>query len=64
MQVFLAHWHETEVAVKILIGTAADLGDLEAAAEQALSPDNHVLVNLQQASNHLTTWGTLSTLHL
>jgi len=48
-QVYLAKWHETMVAVKLLLNTGVNLGDdLDAAAELALSLSNPILHNLQQ----------------
>ncbi len=47
MQVYLAKWHHTPVAVKILVNTALDVyGDK--AAKRALTLSNPVLENLQK----------------
>lgn len=52
MQVYLARWRETTVAVKLLVGPAIDLTNLNAAAEQVLSDSNPVLANLQKVREH------------
>ena len=48
-QVYLARWHETLVAVKLLIGSAAELAaSSEEAADRVLSLSSPILANLQQ----------------
>lgn len=47
-QVYLARWHETNVACKLLLNTGVNVDDLEAAAELAISLSNPILHNLQQ----------------
>jgi hypothetical protein len=48
LQVFLATWHETLVAVKLLMSTSLGMGNVEAAAETVLSQSNPVMRNLKQ----------------
>jgi serine/threonine protein kinase len=47
-RVYLAKWHETFVAVKLLLNTGVDVEDMEAAAELAISLSNPILTNLVQ----------------
>ncbi len=48
MQVYLAWWHETSVAVKLLLHTG--MGDAEAITDQALSLSNPVMRSLQMVT--------------
>ncbi len=50
MQVYLAWWHETLVAVKLLVKTGAELADAEAITDQALSLSNPIMCNLQMVT--------------
>lgn len=50
LQVYLARWQETLVAVKLLLGTAASMANIDAVAEESLSLSNPVLAQLQEVS--------------
>ena len=47
LQVYLAKWHETQVAVKVLLNTGVKLEDMDGAAGAALSLSQPELRNLQ-----------------
>lgn len=64
VQVYLAEWNQTLVAVKLLLSleTTATMGDVQAVANMVLSSDNPVLSNLEQARKGCCRgcqlWGT------
>ncbi|GAB4815428.1 hypothetical protein N2152v2_002474, partial [Parachlorella kessleri] len=51
--VYLANWHATQVAVKLLLISGMGLEDADAAAEAALSLSNPVLRSLQQEASFM-----------
>ena len=50
LQVYLAKWNDTQVAVKVLLNTGVKLEDMDAAAEAALTLSKPELRNLQLVS--------------
>lgn len=68
LQVYVARWRETQVAVKILLSTVLDMYSQEA-MQQALTLSNPILQNLQKVGRRagracVARWGSVLWLRL